>query len=120
MDNWFQQKIDNPYATKKDLFELQRITKLDFKTIKRWLDNRRNRTKDTRLSFINKSKFSYDEKCYLMTFFIKTNGYPVQEDFSLMAHTLQRTNTQIKTWFNAQRFKLKTKNISNILIKKLK
>jgi hypothetical protein len=44
-----------------------------------------------------------------MTFFIKTNGYPVQEDFRLMAQNLQRTNTQIKTWFNAQRFKLKTK-----------
>jgi hypothetical protein len=114
LENWFQSKIDNPYATKKDLFELQRMTQLDFKTIKRWLDNRRNRTKDKRCSVINKSKFSFDEKNYLMTFFIKTNGYPVQEDFRLMTQTLQRTNTQIKTWFNAQRFKLKTKNISNI------
>ena len=111
LENWFQNRKENTYATKKDLFELQRETRLEFKAIKKWLYNRRDRNKEAKRLTINKSNYSHDEKCYLMTFFEKKNGYPEAEDYKHMAQNIQRTEKQIKDWFNAQRFKLRLKNI---------
>jgi hypothetical protein len=43
----------------------------------------------------------------MLAFFKKRNGRPNIEDFKTMARNLQRSEKQIKSWFMAQRFKIK-------------
>ena len=108
LENWYQLNKEHPYAKKKDLFELQRGTNLAIKTIQRWLDNRRanRRKKDNK-------QLSPEEKCYLLDFFEKTNGYPEYDDFKVMCQDLQRTEKQLRVWFSVKRFRDKQNKYHN-------
>ncbi len=112
MEYWFESKKAIPYAKKSDLFELQRKTRLEIKTIQYWLENRRKRAKKEMTCDFNGKKINYssDEICYMLAFFKKRNGRPNTEDFKTMTGNLQRTEKQLKSWFMAQRFKLKQKH----------
>ncbi len=110
LERWFEANASHPYATQKDLFELHKRTSLEIKTIKRWLDNRRTKSK-TNVHIRTNCKYSHflpAEKIYLNEFYSNKTRNPDSKQIVLLADILQRNEKKIRAWFANKRFQDKT------------
>jgi hypothetical protein len=94
---------DNPYASKNEMKDLQALTSLGERVIKRWLDNRRFKLRKTMEIKLKCTNFNKEDRIYLSNYFNRKTKNPNQTEIEAISHTLKCTTNKIEQWFKTQR-----------------
>ena len=106
LENWFELHKNYPYATKSELINLSLITNYDIKKVKRWLENKRRKSKEVFLLRPGKL-FNDEDKQIMQNFFKNKSDHPGPDDLDFLENIIQKDKKQIRNWFNHERFKSK-------------
>lgn len=116
LENWFEANKNHPYAASSVINQLCLMTSLDFQTVKRWIENKRTRSKDS--SSIKGSKkqrineyFTQNDREILSNFFKTISEHPGPRDIDLLNQFIQKDSKKIRNWFNSERFKKQSNDI---------
>jgi hypothetical protein len=99
LEAWYKNNITHPYASKNEIKELVLLTGLEENRIKRWLDNKRIKSK-----IKPRKLFTAEDTSILMKFFEKQTDHPGPADLTLLANLIQKDSKKIQSWFARQRF----------------
>lgn len=110
LEKWFESRKLHPYASNTDIQVLALKTKVEENKIKKWIENKRTRSKlnasanDTSITY-----FSKNDKIILRNFYNSKTKHPGPEDLIILENVIQKEKTKIRAWFNNQRFRDKDK-----------
>jgi RNase adaptor protein for sRNA GlmZ degradation len=110
LERWFESRKLHPYASNTDIQVLALKTKVEENKIKKWIENKRTRSKlkasanDTSITYLSKN-----DKIILRNFYNSKTKHPGPEDLIILENVIQKEKTKIRSWFNNQRFRDKDK-----------
>lgn len=110
LEKWFESRKLHPYASNTDIQVLALKTKVEEIKIKKWIENKRTRSKlkasanDTSITYLSKN-----DKIILRNFYNSKTKHPGPEDLIILENVIQKEKTKIRAWFNNQRFRDKDK-----------
>jgi RNase adaptor protein for sRNA GlmZ degradation len=110
LEKWFESRKLHPYASNTDIQVLALKTKVEENKIKKWIENKRTRSKlnasanDTSITYLSKN-----DKIILRNFYNSKTKHPGPEDLIILENVIQKEKTKIRAWFNNQRFRDKDK-----------
>lgn len=110
LERWFESRKLHPYASNTDIQVLALKTKVEEIKIKKWIENKRTRSKlkasanDTSITYLSKN-----DKIILRNFYNSKTKHPGPEDLIILENVIQKEKTKIRAWFNNQRFRDKDK-----------
>jgi hypothetical protein len=110
LEKWFESRKLHPYASNTDIQVLALKTKVEEIKIKKWIENKRTRSKlkasanDTSITYLSKN-----DKIILRNFYNSKTKHPGPEDLIILENVIQKEKTKIRSWFNNQRFRDKDK-----------
>jgi hypothetical protein len=110
LERWFESRKLHPYASNTDIQVLALKTKVEENKIKKWIENKRTRSKlkasanDTSITYLSKN-----DKIILRNFYNSKTKHPGPEDLIILENVIQKEKTKIRAWFNNQRFRDKDK-----------
>ena len=107
LESWFESNKSYPYATSSDLINLSLITKLNVIKVKRWIENKRRKTKEA-VANIPAKLFNEDDKKILLNFFQTKSDHPGPQDLEFLENVIQKDRKKIRNWFNYERSKSKS------------
>lgn len=112
LESWFEVNKNHPYVTQSVIIELSLKTNLDFDSVKRWIENKRTRTKD--LSVVKGTKnnranqyFTCEDNAILKNFYKFKSNHPGPKDLELLKTLIEKDEKKIRNWFNLERFRQK-------------
>ena len=96
---------NHPYATPSVIIELSFKKNLDFDSVKRWIENKRTRTKDSNVKKGTKNNrsnqyFTFEDKVILKNFYALKSNHPGPEDLELLKTLIKKDEKKIRNWFN--------------------
>ena len=110
LEKWFDSRKLHPYASNTDIQVLALKTKVEENKIKKWIENKRTRTKsnsngkDFSITYLSKN-----DKIILRNFYNTKTKHPGPEDLIILENVIHKEKTKIRAWFNNQRFRDKVK-----------
>ena len=100
LENWLKSNSTNSYANSIEIVQLSLKTDLPESRIKKWLHNKRSRSKTVLINGTKPNKcFTKQDKLLLKTFYDTKTTKPGPNDLSMLAECIQKKENRIKRWF---------------------
>jgi hypothetical protein len=113
LESWFATNKENPYASKNELEDLQALTSLDGRVIKRWLDNRRCKLRKTGEIKLKCSNFEKEAQLYLSNYFHRKTQSPDKNQIESISIELKCGTKKVEKWFIQRRRSMKDPHMKN-------
>jgi hypothetical protein len=104
LEQWFNINKDNPYASDSDIALLQKYTRLEVKSIQRWLSNRRKTAKQTENLQLLHDHFTTEQTLFLNNYFNRVSFNPNKSETACLAQKLHYSEKKISAWFKRKRY----------------